>query len=202
VHPRTPNVAGDAFSDQYVRTVGKQGRAGTEGRRSVRDEAVFAYATFAEAVRAHDAVAVLFGDYGGDVYLTAPMHLVKCTEDQLVTLHSDLDAITWMGGNAFGAAIAYERHEIPSHLSTGGGEVISGVWVHPGLGPEVAALAREVVLGQRERLPRDVLTDRRAASLANRKQRRQKPETAHWLTEQGLNWDYDVEQPVVPFPER
>jgi hypothetical protein len=180
--------------------VGQEEDARGEGRRFVRDEEVFSYATYAEARAASDSVAVLFGDYGGDIYLTVPMHLVKCTEDELQTLHSDLDAITWMGGDAFEAAIAYERHEIPSRIF-GRGEVINGVWVDPGLDSEVTALAREVVLGLRDRLPRDVLTSRRAARLAELKQRRREPDNAQWLSEQGLEWDYDVEDPVVPFPE-
>ena len=181
--------------------MGQEEGASEEYRRFVRDEDVFTYATFAKACAASDAVAVLFGDYGGDIYLTVPMPLIKCTEAELVTLHSDLDAITWMGGDAFEAAIAYERHEIPSRLSSGGGKVISGVWVHPGLDSEVAALAREVVMGLKDRLPRDVLTDQRAARLAELKQRRQKPDSAQFLIEHGLSWDYDVEEPVVPFPE-
>jgi hypothetical protein len=56
-------------------------------------------------------------------------------------------------------------------------------------------------MGLKDRLPRDVLTDQRAARLAELKQRRQKPDSAQFLIEHGLSWDYDVEEPVVPFPE-
>lgn len=70
-----------------------------------------AFASFAEAKRSPNGVAVLSGDYDGTIYLTVPMSRVRCTEEQLTTLLSDLDAITWMGGHGYNARVSY--HDTP-----------------------------------------------------------------------------------------
>src|SRR4051812_24741453 len=70
----------------------------------VEDRPYEAFANFDDAVRDPNAAVVLSGDYGGTIYLTAPMRLVRCDAETLNTLLSDLDAITWMGGNGFGAS--------------------------------------------------------------------------------------------------
>lgn len=163
-----------------------------------------AYATYAEARQAPDAAVVLSGDYGGTIYLTAPMRLVRCDEDTLNTLLSDLDAITWMGGDAYDASVAYERHAVPDGVwgGDGGGAVIEGVWTHPSwLDDEVAAYARQVVLGERTRLPGRLLRDRRAARIERRRQSRMTPQFASQRDRRGIAWDFDILDPVVPFPD-
>lgn len=83
----------------------------------------------------------------------------------------------------------------------GGGEVINGVWTHSRyIDEEVAALARQVVEGHRQRLPGLLLRQRRAERLAQRRERRegQPPVVVQGAV---LPWDFDVLEPVVPFPD-
>lgn len=48
-----------------------------------------------EAQAAPDGVVILEGDDGGQVYLTVPARLVRCSEQTLATLLADLDARAW-----------------------------------------------------------------------------------------------------------
>ena len=97
-----------------------------------------------------DAAVVLSGDCGGTVFLTAPASLVRCDDDALRTLVSDLDAVTWMSGDLTSATVAFERHRAGTGVwgGDGGGIIINGVWTHPGQLPgPVARQAEDVVLG-------------------------------------------------------
>ena len=141
------------------------------------------------------------GDYGGTIYLTVPMSRVRCTEGQLHALLSDLDAIHWMGGADYNAKVSYHDVPAPGHIAggDGGGEVIDGVWAHPWIDDEVATLAREVIAGVRERLPGRLLRKRRAERLAQRRQGRES-QPPMIIRGQELTWDFDVAEPVEPFP--
>lgn len=72
---------------------------------------------------------MLSGDYGGTIFLTAPAHLVRCDTKTLVTLVSDLDAVSWMSGDLTIATVAFERHPIGTGVTggDGGGIVVDGV---------------------------------------------------------------------------
>ena len=157
--------------------------------------------SFAEALRTPDAVVVCSGDLGSEVYLTAPVPLVRCDEPALETLASDLDAIAWMGGRDFEAGLSYEQHRSPGRVPPGGEVLPGGVWTAPSLDPEVAELAGQVVRGERRRLPGRLLRDQRAARLAALRQRRHEPEAIAFRAAQDLDWDYDVAEPVVAFPD-
>ena len=122
-----------------------------------------------DEARAGDGAVVLSGDYGGTIFVTAPARIVACSEEALITLVSDLDAITWMSGDLTIATVAFEAYAIGSGVVGGdGGEVIiDGVWVHPHQIPsEVAAQAREVVLGLRTRIDLGLLRQERERELA------------------------------------
>ena len=159
------------------------------------------YASLEEARSDPDAAAILFGDYRGTIYLTAPVRHVRCSDTALATLLSDLDAITWMGGAEYGASVAFERAPVGEGVlgGDGGGIVIDGVWTHPRFDPEVAELAREVVAGRRERLPGGLLRTRRAEQVERRRSRREKYRESN--EKRGIAWDFDILDPVVPFPE-
>ncbi len=147
-----------------------------------------------------DAAVVLSGDCGGTVFLTAPASLVRCDDDALRTLVSDLDAVTWMSGDLTSATVAFERHRAGTGVwgGDGGGIIINGVWTHPGQLPgPVARQAEDVVLGGRARIDGRLLHQERAAELARKRERRTRTPRHH-----GLAWDFDIFPPAVPFPEQ
>ncbi|WP_106181292.1 hypothetical protein [Prauserella shujinwangii] len=155
------------------------------------------YPTLAEAARDPNAAVVLSGDYGGTIFLTAPVRLVGCDLGALRTLVSDLDAVSWMSGDPTIATVAIERHPGGTGVlgGDGGGLVTDGVWVHPRRVPEeIHDQARDVVLGRRARIDVDVLRLLRERELARRKERR----AAH-ASRLGLAWDFDISPPAVPF---
>jgi hypothetical protein len=161
------------------------------------------YASFSQAQASPAAVAVLSGDYGGTIYLTVPMARVRCTEEQLNTLLSDLDAIHCMGGAEYQVRVTYHDVPVPGHIAggDGGGEVIDGVWTHPSwIDDEIATLANEVIAGRRARLPGRLLRQRRAERLAQRRQRRESQPPV-MIRGQELPWNFDVVEPVEPFPD-
>ncbi len=92
-----------------------------------------AYDSLEQAKRDPDGVIVLSGDYGTTVLLTAPAHLVRCDTETLVTLVSDLDAVSWMSGDPAIATVAFERHPVGTSIEGGwgGGIVADGVWTNP-----------------------------------------------------------------------
>jgi hypothetical protein len=109
-----------------------------------------------EAARAFDgAVAVLEGDYGGQIYLTCPVTAVHCDEQSLRQLLADIDQHQW--DDPEGMLLVYERLTHGSSVSTGvgGGRLESDAWLHPellelGLEKEM----REVLSGKRRRIRR------------------------------------------------
>lgn len=107
--------------------------------------------SLAEAQAAPDGVVILEGDDGGQVYLTVPARLVRCSEQTLATLLADLDARAWRDLES--ARVFYERRAIGAGVGggMGGGRVIDGVWVHPELRAWQAAV-EAVVAGDAEHL--------------------------------------------------
>ena len=164
----------------------------------IRDGDLVTYDCLEEARADPDAAVVLSGDYGGTIFLTAPVWLVACTSADLTTLVSDLDAVTWMSGDLTIATVSYERHRVGSGVSggDGGGIVIGGVWTHPRWLPAgLAAQATQVVLGERQRIDLGLLRQLRAEALARQHARRggrQMP--------RDMPWDFDVSEPAVDFP--
>jgi hypothetical protein len=143
-----------------------------------------------------DAALVLSGDYGGTIFLTAPVRLVGCDQDSLDTLVSDLDAVTWMSGDLTIATVAFERRPVGTGVpgGDGGGVVTDGVWVHPHRVPaDIHDQAREVVAGTRARIDVAVLRRLRDHALRRKKEWR----TAH--PSPRLAWDFDIRPPAVPF---
>src|SRR3954468_15986481 len=53
-----------------------------------------------------DAVAVMEGDYGGQIYFTCPVRHIRCTSQALEQLLNDLDESQW--GDPDGAGLFYE----------------------------------------------------------------------------------------------
>src|SRR5207244_7483536 len=84
-----------------------------------------------EAKAMEDGYVVLEGDWGGQIYLVAPMRLVRCKEEVLRHLLGDLDEIGWPG-QTDGQGLYYERYQpgqtVPGGM--GGGTALDNVWMH------------------------------------------------------------------------
>jgi len=135
-------------------------------------EDYLAYASLEQAQHEPDGAVILSGDYGGTIFLTAPVRLVRCNAEALVTLVSDLDAVTWMSGDPTIATVASGRHPIGTRVwgGDGGGVIVDGVWTHYGrLTPPVRAQAEEVVLGLRSRIDAALLRRERDTGLARKR---------------------------------
>ncbi|HEX5114466.1 MAG TPA: hypothetical protein VFW65_04620 [Pseudonocardiaceae bacterium] len=162
----------------------------------IHDDEFVSYPSLAAARSDPDAALVLSGDYGGTIFLTAPVRLVGCDLDALTTLVSDLDAVTWMSGDLTIATVAFERHPLGTGVpgGDGGGIVVDGVWVHPDRVPaDIHDQARDVVSGARARIDVVVLRQLRDRALRRKKEWR----TAHLSRK--LAWDFDIRPPAVPF---
>ena len=110
-------------------------------------------ASLAAARAVPDGSVVLQGDWGGQIYLTAPASKVACDEATLARLLRELDAVAWPGSDPGAAEIGYERlregESVPGGM--GGGKVTGDVWVHEELRPHEGAI-REVLAGKRRGL--------------------------------------------------
>ncbi|MEK3715806.1 hypothetical protein [Paenibacillus sp. FSL R7-0333] len=79
-----------------------------------------------------DAVVVMQGDWGGQIYLVCPMNLVRCDKQTLHLLLDDLDQIAWQCNEGEGKGIYYERKNVGDGIAggMGGGIVSDTLWVH------------------------------------------------------------------------
>jgi hypothetical protein len=104
--------------------------------------------SLAEARTCKDATVVLEGDYGGQIYVVAPVGYVKCTEAVLHSLLAELDALEW--NEPEGASAFFERRPVGTGVPGGmGGAVVQeGVWVHERLHMHHSAII-QVLAGER-----------------------------------------------------
>lgn len=110
-----------------------------------------AFKTLAAAQAAPDGTVVLDGDWGGQIYVTCPARLVRCTEETLQRLLLDIDAICWPG-QPDGAGLSYEQVSVGTGVAggMGGGIALDEVWVHKELvGLGLAPAIKAVLSGER-----------------------------------------------------
>jgi hypothetical protein len=160
------------------------------------------YESLEEARSDPDGAVVLSGEYGVAVFLTARARLVRCDAHLLVTLVSDLDAVSTLNGDPLVATVAFERHQIGTRIWGGGegGLVADGVWTSPlWLKAPVRVQATEVVLGQRSRIDGDLLRQERDTRIAKVRDWRTRHPPAPPI--EHLPWDFDIRPPAVPFPD-
>jgi hypothetical protein len=161
------------------------------------------YRSLSDAHSDPDATVVLAGDYGGTIFLTAPLRLVACDTETLRTLVSDLDAVTWMSGDLGIATVSFEPHPVGTRVpgGYGGGPVVDGIWTNPTMLPRIVRdHASEVVLGTRPRIDATVLRECRQRELDRKKQSRQAlPTIRTWLYPDGIPWDFDIYPPARDF---
>ena len=118
-----------------------------------------AYKTLQEARSDPDAVVILEGDWGGMIYVVAPLNLVRCDEDRLRQLLVDLDVVAWGppdGQEEGGRDLLYEHQPVGSGIPGGmGGAASTGeLWVHQelvrlGIQDSIA----RVLSGELDRIP-------------------------------------------------
>lgn len=91
--------------------------------------------SFQEAQEFDDAVMIMEGDWGGIIYLTCPTNLVKCSENELHQLLSELDTLCWACNKGQGNGLYYERRKLGERVAggMGGGLVTQDIWIHPKL---------------------------------------------------------------------
>lgn len=160
------------------------------------------YETFDAAREDPDAALVVSGDWGGIVYLTSPLRLVKCTFEVMSVLASDLDATAFKGpASSFNTAI--EKHPVGTRIAAGlgGAPILDRLWVHPKITDEtVRDQAAAVLDGTRSRIDRRVLRRVRDAGLIELRALRLARAAAR-PTQCQLAWDFDVYEPHVPFDD-
>jgi hypothetical protein len=105
--------------------------------------------SLSEARSFKDSTVILEGDYGGQIYVVAPIGYVKCNESRLHSLLAEVDATQW--DEPEGASIFFERLPVGAGVpgGMGGAAVQQSVWVHERLQAHRVAIAA-VLAGERE----------------------------------------------------
>jgi hypothetical protein len=109
-----------------------------------------------------DAVVVMEGDDGGQLYLVCPARLACCSESVLLDLLKDLDALGWNDPRS--THLCYELREIGKGIAggMGGGCVTGDLWLHPRLADaELESEVRAVLAASKNRIDPSRLTARR-----------------------------------------
>jgi hypothetical protein len=98
-----------------------------------------------------NAYLIMEGDWGGQIYLTAPVHLLRCTSSDLASLLAELDAHAWSCNEGAGCGFFFEARAPLDGVTggMGGGVTTSDVWLHPELVTAgFESRVREVLLGE------------------------------------------------------
>ncbi len=88
-----------------------------------------------EAKATPESYIIMEGDWGGQIYITCPVNLLSCSENELSNLLNEVDSIAWKNNDGEGAGIYYECLSNDSAIpgGMGGGKATEGIWIHPGL---------------------------------------------------------------------
>jgi hypothetical protein len=112
--------------------------------------AYVSFKTLAEAKSNPNGVVILEGDDGGQTYVVCQASKVKCSENVLRQLLSDLDSKKWNDPDM--AHIYYEQKRIGEGVFGKGGAVVgTEIWIHKEF-DEIAGSIRDVIEGRREKL--------------------------------------------------
>ncbi len=107
--------------------------------------------TLDDAREHDDGVAILEGDWGGQIYAVIPARMIRCSADTLKRLLLDLDSEAWSCNENEGASIYYERKPAGMGVAggMGGGASTGELWVHPEFEAIVDQI-RRVIVGEQE----------------------------------------------------
>lgn len=88
-----------------------------------------------EAKTYSDSYMVMEGDWGGQIYLVAPVKLIRCSYRILNRLLKELDKISWNVNEGEGNGIFFERMTkgTPVIGGMGGGLATGDIWIHTSL---------------------------------------------------------------------
>ena len=86
--------------------------------------------TLTEARAMEGTVAIMEGDYGGQIYFTCPVRHIHCDADTLSRLLTDLDALGWNDPEGSGLYFEFAAPGAGVAGGMGGGAVCDGVWLH------------------------------------------------------------------------
>ncbi|WP_025678832.1 hypothetical protein [Paenibacillus massiliensis] len=88
--------------------------------------------SFLQAKNTNGTYVIMEGDWGGQIYLSCPMDIVKCNEDTLKNLLIDLDIIAWECNEGEGIGLYYEVPQPGEGIGggMGGGEITEKLWIH------------------------------------------------------------------------
>lgn len=107
--------------------------------------------TLDDARRHDDGVAILQGDWGGQIYAVIPASMIKCRPEVLHQLLLDLDSEAWSCNENEGASIYYERKPAGAGVGggMGGGASTGGLWIHAEF-DEIVEQILSVIVGDRD----------------------------------------------------
>ena len=90
------------------------------------------FRTLDDARTSANGIAILQGDWGGQIYAVIPASMIQCSVDTLHRLLLDLDTLAWSCNENEGASIYYECKPAGSGVAggMGGGASIGDLWVH------------------------------------------------------------------------
>ena len=96
-----------------------------------RGSQIHGYRSWEDARSDPDSAVVISGDDGGTVYLTVPLRLVRCSEETIAMLATELDAAVWQDPSML--EVAVEHVPVGSGVAggMGGGIVVDDVWLNP-----------------------------------------------------------------------
>jgi hypothetical protein len=85
-----------------------------------------------EARNYDDSFMIMEGDDGGQVYVVAPVKLIRCSKEGLESLLVVLDKRAWPDNDDNSRGIYYERRSVGEiiHGGMGGGIALNSIWVH------------------------------------------------------------------------
>lgn len=113
------------------------------------------YKSLDQAKQDQDAVAILEGDDGGQLYVVIPVRQIQCSLDALQVLLADLDAIAWPGNYEDMKHIYFEHQPVGSGIpgGMGGARSTGQIWIHEefrkmGLADDI----EQVIAGSRDRI--------------------------------------------------
>lgn len=106
-----------------------------------------------EAQQHDDGVAILQGDWGGQIYAVIPVQMICCSLEALQRLLLNLDTRAWPCNDNEGASIYYERKLAGSGVAggMGGGASTGQLWIHPEF-EDIAEQIQRVISGEQESL--------------------------------------------------
>ncbi len=105
--------------------------------------------TLEEARQHEDGVAILQGDWGGQIYAVIPVRMILCSLESLQRLLLDLDTIAWSCNENEGASIFYERKPAGTGVAggMGGGASTGTLWIHPEF-DDIAEQIQHIIAGE------------------------------------------------------